>query len=152
MWFSCGLIKNQVKTGSKTNHGEALSNTCLVSSWAKIYPALDIFKLGKNLKTEAVGLSSSSTASIHIVSQSKNQSHHLSHAVFLQQKLKNKKDVCTFITLHFSQDHFCQIYMVILSMQLVLVGWICSRHNSVHLSNQIRLIVSYCKCQRHEAD
>ncbi len=52
----------------------------------------------KNLKPEAVGLSSSSAASIHVVSQSKHQSYHLLYTVFLQQILKH-------ITIYVCNDH-----------------------------------------------
>lgn len=65
-----------------------------------LYPALNIFKLGKNLKPKAVGLSSSSAPSIHVVSQSKHQSHHLLHTVILQQILKHKRHINIYLCIH----------------------------------------------------
>lgn len=70
-----------------------------IGSW-NLYPALDIFKLGKNLKPKAIGLSSSSAPSIHVVSQSKHQSHHLPHTIFLQETLKHKRHINIYLCIH----------------------------------------------------
>lgn len=60
------------------------------------YSALDVFEFWEYLEAKAVSLTSGPAASVHVVSQSQHQAHHLPHTITLQQSLKTENTHISF--------------------------------------------------------